>query len=52
MVCTTELGTVANYYPEFQKKETHKLLPISGLDMKWIKDIEDPKRGFVIPYYS
>jgi hypothetical protein len=27
-------------------------LPISGLDMKWIKDIEDPKRGFVIPYYS
>jgi alkyl hydroperoxide reductase subunit AhpC len=43
-VCTTELGTVANYYPEFAKRNTKVIaLSVDGLDshLKWIKDIEE-----------
>lgn len=43
-VCTTELGTVANYYPEFQKRNTKVIaLSVDGLEshLKWIKDIEE-----------
>lgn len=43
-VCTTELGTVANYYPEFKKRNTKVIaLSVDGLEshLKWIKDIEE-----------
>jgi alkyl hydroperoxide reductase subunit AhpC len=43
-VCTTELGTVANYYPEFVKRNTKVIaLSVDGLEshLKWIKDIEE-----------
>lgn len=43
-VCTTELGTVANYYPEFQKRNTKVIaLSVDGVEShhKWIKDIEE-----------
>lgn len=43
-VCTTELGTVANYYPEFLKRNTKVIaLSVDGLEshLKWIKDIEE-----------
>ena len=43
-VCTTELGTVANYYPEFVKRNTKVVaLSVDGLEshIKWIKDIEE-----------
>jgi alkyl hydroperoxide reductase subunit AhpC len=43
-VCTTELGTVANYYPEFVKRSTKVIaLSVDGLEshLKWIKDIEE-----------
>lgn len=43
-VCTTELGTVANYYPEFEKRDTKVIaLSVDGLEshLKWIKDIEE-----------
>ncbi|MBE0390914.1 alkyl hydroperoxide reductase subunit AhpC [Flavobacterium sp. 7E] len=43
-VCTTELGTVANYYPEFQKRNTKVIaLSVDGVasHLKWIKDIEE-----------
>jgi alkyl hydroperoxide reductase subunit AhpC len=43
-VCTTELGTVANYYPEFEKRNTKVIaLSVDGLEshLKWIKDIEE-----------
>ena len=43
-VCTTELGTVANYYPEFIKRNTKVIaLSVDGLEshLKWIKDIEE-----------
>ena len=43
-VCTTELGTVANYYPEFVKRDTKVIaLSVDGLEshLKWIKDIEE-----------
>jgi alkyl hydroperoxide reductase subunit AhpC len=42
-VCTTELGTVANY-PEFVKRNTKVIaLSVDGLEshLKWIKDIEE-----------
>ncbi len=43
-VCTTELGTVANYFPEFQKRNT-KVIALSIDDLeshhKWIKDINE-----------
>ena len=41
-VCTTELGTVANYYPEFEKRNVKVIaLSVDGVDshMEWIKDI-------------
>lgn len=43
-ICTTELGTVANYYPEFIKRNTKVIaLSVDGLEshLKWIKDIEE-----------
>lgn len=43
-VCTTELGTVANYFPEFEKRNTKVIaLSVDGLEshLKWIKDIEE-----------
>ncbi|MFV8337960.1 peroxiredoxin [Flavobacterium sp. LB3P21] len=43
-VCTTELGTVANYYPEFKKRNVKVIaLSVDGVDshMKWIKDINE-----------
>ena len=43
-VCTTELGTVANYYPEFVKRNTKVIaLSVDGLEshLKRIKDIEE-----------
>jgi len=43
-VCTTELGTVANYYPEFVKRNTKVIaLSVDGLAShhEWIKDIEE-----------
>ena len=43
-VCTTELGTVANYYPEFQKRNVKVIaLSVDGVDshIEWIKDINE-----------
>ncbi len=43
-VCTTELGTVAHYYPEFVKRNTKVIaLSVDGLEshLEWIKDIEE-----------
>jgi alkyl hydroperoxide reductase subunit AhpC len=43
-VCTTELGTVANYVPEFAKRNTKVIaLSVDGLDshLAWIKDINE-----------
>ncbi|SHH35605.1 peroxiredoxin [Flavobacterium defluvii] len=43
-VCTTELGTVANYVPEFAKRNTKVIaLSVDGLDShkEWIKDINE-----------
>jgi alkyl hydroperoxide reductase subunit AhpC len=43
-VCTTELGTVANYLPEFEKRNvTGIALSVDGLEShsQWIKDIEE-----------
>ncbi|MFC0778490.1 peroxiredoxin [Flavobacterium sp. HJSW_4] len=43
-VCTTELGTVANYVPEFQKRNTKVIaLSVDGLEShkEWIKDINE-----------
>lgn len=43
-VCTTELGTVANYYPEFEKRNVKVIaLSVDGLEshLKWIKDINE-----------
>ena len=43
-VCTTELGTVANYQPEFDKRNT-KVIALSVDDLEshkgWVKDIEE-----------
>ena len=43
-VCTTELGTVANYKPEFDKRNT-KVIALSIDDLEshkgWVKDIEE-----------
>lgn len=43
-VCTTELGTVANYVPEFKKRNTKVIaLSVDGLNShkEWIKDINE-----------
>lgn len=46
-VCTTELGTVANYKPEFDKRNT-KVIALSIDDMEshkgWVKDIEETQK--------
>jgi alkyl hydroperoxide reductase subunit AhpC len=49
-VCTTELGTVANYYPEFEKRGVKVIaLSVDGLDshMEWIKDINETQNTTV-----
>ena len=49
-VCTTELGTVANYYPEFQKRNTKVIaLSVDGLasHFKWISDINETQNTIV-----
>jgi alkyl hydroperoxide reductase subunit AhpC len=49
-VCTTELGTVANYYPEFEKRNTKVIaLSVDGLDShhEWIKDINETQNATV-----
>ncbi|MFE3870853.1 peroxiredoxin [Flavobacterium sp. ZS1P70] len=49
-VCTTELGTVANYYPEFKKRNVKVIaLSVDGLDshMEWIKDINETQNTVV-----
>ncbi|KVV14217.1 peroxiredoxin [Flavobacterium sp. TMP13] len=49
-VCTTELGTVANYYPEFVKRNTKVIaLSVDGLQshLDWIKDINETQNTVV-----
>ncbi|MDR6968801.1 alkyl hydroperoxide reductase subunit AhpC [Flavobacterium arsenatis] len=49
-VCTTELGTVANYFPEFQKRDTKVIaLSVDGLEShhQWIKDINETQNTTV-----
>ena len=49
-VCTTELGTVANYYPEFEKRNVKVIaLSVDGLDshIEWIKDINETQNTTV-----
>jgi alkyl hydroperoxide reductase subunit AhpC len=49
-VCTTELGTVANYYPEFLKRNTKVIaLSVDGLEshLEWIKDINETQETTV-----
>lgn len=49
-VCTTELGTVANYYPEFVKRNTKVIaLSVDGLasHLEWIKDINETQNTAV-----
>ena len=49
-VCTTELGTVANYYPEFEKRNVQVIaVSVDGVDshMEWIKDINETQNTTV-----
>jgi alkyl hydroperoxide reductase subunit AhpC len=49
-VCTTELGTVANYYPEFAKRNVKVIaLSVDGLEShkEWIKDINETQNTTV-----
>jgi alkyl hydroperoxide reductase subunit AhpC len=49
-VCTTELGTVANYYPEFEKRNVKVIaLSVDGVDshIEWIKDINETQNTTV-----
>jgi alkyl hydroperoxide reductase subunit AhpC len=49
-VCTTELGTVANYYPEFVKRNVKVIaLSVDGLEShkEWIKDINETQNTTV-----
>jgi len=49
-VCTTELGTVANYYPEFAKRNVKVIaLSVDGLEshLEWIKDINETQNTTV-----
>ncbi len=49
-VCTTELGTVANYYAEFEKRNTKVIaLSVDGLEshQMWIKDINETQNTTV-----
>jgi alkyl hydroperoxide reductase subunit AhpC len=49
-VCTTELGTVANYHPEFQKRNT-KVIALSvdplASHTQWISDINETQNTTV-----
>jgi len=67
-VCTTELGTVAKYIPEFEKRGVKPLaLSVDPVESHkgWIKDIEetqsckvtypivaDPERKVAVNYFS
>jgi alkyl hydroperoxide reductase subunit AhpC len=49
-VCTTELGTVANYHPEFQKRNTQVIaLSVDPLasHTQWISDINETQNTTV-----
>ncbi|MEY3416006.1 MAG: hypothetical protein RL060_117 [Bacteroidota bacterium] len=49
-VCTTELGTVAKYKPEFEKRNTKVIaLSVDGLESHkgWIKDINETQNTTV-----
>lgn len=49
-VCTTELGTAANYHPEFKKRNTKVIaLSVDGIDShhKWIDDINETQHTTV-----
>jgi alkyl hydroperoxide reductase subunit AhpC len=49
-VCTTELGTVANYYPEFEKRNVKVIaLSVDGVEshLKWINDINETQHTTV-----
>ncbi|MDI1256265.1 MAG: peroxiredoxin [Flavobacterium sp.] len=49
-VCTTELGTVANYFPEFEKRNTKVIaLSVDGIEShhQWIKDINETQNTTV-----
>lgn len=49
-VCTTELGTVANYYSEFAKRNTKVIaLSVDSLEShkEWIKDINETQNTTV-----
>ncbi|RZK11508.1 MAG: peroxiredoxin [Flavobacterium sp.] len=49
-VCTTELGTVAHYFPEFEKRDTKVIaLSVDGLEShhQWIKDINETQNTTV-----
>ncbi|MFB3389798.1 peroxiredoxin [Flavobacterium sp. LAR06] len=49
-VCTTELGTVAKYHPEFAKRGTKVIaLSVDGLasHLEWIKDINETQNTIV-----
>lgn len=49
-VCTTELGTAANYFPEFQKRNTKIIaLSVDGLEshLRWINDINETQHTTV-----
>lgn len=49
-VCTTELGCVANYYPEFVKRNTKVIaLSVDGKEshLEWIKDINETQNTTV-----
>ena len=49
-VCTTELGTVANYYPQFEKRDVKVIaLSVDGVDShkEWIKDINETQNTTV-----
>lgn len=49
-VCTTELGTAAHYFPEFQKRDAKVIaLSVDGLAShhEWIKDINETQNTTV-----
>lgn len=51
-VCTTELGTVAKYIPEFEKRNTKVIaLSVDGIDShyQWVKDINETQ-GTTVNY--
>jgi len=51
-VCTTELGTVARYLPEFEKRKTKVIaLSVDNIDshFQWVKDINETQ-GTTVTY--